>query len=81
MMRGSGEDKEKQTGQGPLGTQSGVCEVKTVMALCLFVQNMCLGVCVSVQRRAHVNTCAYLCGRMGPVFDKRGSVVKYGDER
>lgn len=41
-------------------------------------------VCVFVHHGAHVNTCAYLCGRTGPAFDKRGSVcpvVKYGDER
>lgn len=49
---------------------------------CVF--KTCASGCVLLHQRIHMWTRAYLCGRMGPAFDKRGSVcpvVKYGDER
>lgn len=60
--------------------------IKMGMPKCVCVFKTCASGCVCVfgDQCAHVSTCAYLCGRMGPAFDKRGSVcpvVKYGDER
>lgn len=61
------EDKENdiQTGQDPFIMQSDCAYVR--------VPKTCALGGVFVHQRAHVNTCAYLRGRMGPGFDKRGS--------
>lgn len=98
-MRGNEEDKERKK-NNIIHNAAYVCVLYSMCVPCMYrckdgygikIMYVCVcvcskhvppGVCLCIS--VHMWTRAYLRGRMGPAFDKRGSVfpvVKYGDER